>query len=153
MAVKNDELSYNLGETVDRLISVQYFMSGGGSALTRKPVTGVLYEAAREKAGAPLCHLAAKALADNVGRGDTVFITTGLIAPPYMIAEGDGPIANLPRWCGCILASPDPVATDVTIARLLGHDPDRLNFAREGELRGVGARTDIDYVGVPLEDV
>jgi hypothetical protein len=62
--VKNDELSYNLGETVDRLISVQYFMSGGGSALTRKPVTGVLYEAAREKAGAPLCHLAAKALAD-----------------------------------------------------------------------------------------
>jgi D-glutamate cyclase len=91
--VKNDELSYNLGDTVDRLISVQYFMSGGGSALTRKPVTGMLYEAAREKAGAPLCHLAAKALADNVQRGDTVLITTGLIAPPYMIAEGDGPIA------------------------------------------------------------
>jgi hypothetical protein len=91
--VKNDELSYNLGDTVDRLISVQYFMSGGGSALTRKPVTGVLYEPAREKAGAPLCHLAAKALADNVQRGDAVLITTGLIAPPYMIAEGDGPIA------------------------------------------------------------
>lgn len=67
--MKNEELSYNLGDTVDRLISVQYFMSGGGSALTRKPVTGVLYEAAREKAGAPLCHLAAKALADNVERG------------------------------------------------------------------------------------
>ena len=63
--MKNDELSYNLGDTVDRLISVQYFMSGGGSALTQKPVTGVLYEAAREKAGAPLCHLAAKALADK----------------------------------------------------------------------------------------
>ena len=45
--MKNDELSYNLGDAVDRLISVQYFMSGGGSALTRKPVTGVLYEAAR----------------------------------------------------------------------------------------------------------
>ena len=29
--MKNDELSYNLGDTVDRLISVQYFMSGGGS--------------------------------------------------------------------------------------------------------------------------
>jgi hypothetical protein len=91
--VKNEELAYNLGEVVDRLISVQYFMSGGGSALTRKPVTGVLYEAAREKAGAPLSYLAAKALADNVKRGDTVFITTGLVAPPYMIAEGDGPIA------------------------------------------------------------
>ena len=91
--MKNDELSYNLGEVVDRPISVQYFMSGDGSALTRKPVTGVLYEAAREKAGAPLCHLAAKALADKVRRGDTVLITTGLIAPPYMVAEEDGPIA------------------------------------------------------------
>jgi hypothetical protein len=53
----------------------------------------VLYDAAREKAGAPLSYLAAKALADNVKRGETVIITTGLIAPPYMIAEGDGPIA------------------------------------------------------------
>jgi hypothetical protein len=91
--VKHDELSYNLGDAVDRLISVQYSISGGGSALTRKPVTGVLYEAAREKAGAPLCHLAAKALADNVQRGGAVLITTGLIAPSYMTAEGDGPIA------------------------------------------------------------
>jgi hypothetical protein len=66
--VRNDELAFNLGEVVDRLISVQYFMSGGGSALTRKPVTGVLYEAAREKAGAPLSYLAAKALADSVKR-------------------------------------------------------------------------------------
>ncbi|MBI2368132.1 MAG: hypothetical protein HYV01_24425 [Deltaproteobacteria bacterium] len=88
--MKNDELSYNLGDVVDRLISVQYFLSGGGSALTQKPVTGVLYEAAREKAGAPLSYLAARALADSVGRGDTVIITTGLIAPPYMVAEGDG---------------------------------------------------------------
>jgi hypothetical protein len=91
--VRNDELSYNLGEVIDRLISVQYFLSGGGSALTRKPVTGILYEAAREKAGAPLSYLAARALADNVKRGDTVLITTGLIAPPFMVAEGDGPIA------------------------------------------------------------
>lgn len=75
-------------------------------------------------------------------------IVDGLIA-----GEGDGPIANLPRWCGCIIASTDPVATDVTIARLLGHDPDKLNFAKEAELRGLGTRTDIDYVGVPLENV
>ncbi len=91
--MKNEELSYNLGEVIDRLISVQFFMSGGGSALTNKPVTNVLYDAAREKAGAPLAHLAAKALADNVKPGDTVMITTGLVAPPFMIAEGDGPIA------------------------------------------------------------
>jgi len=108
MTMKNDELSYNLGDVVDRLISVQYFLSGGGSALTQKPVTGVLYEAAREKAGAPLSYLAARALADNVTRGDTVIITTGLVAPPYMIAEGDGPIA------AATLARAVDVALDAT---------------------------------------
>jgi len=67
--------------------------------------------------------------------------------------EGDGPIANLPRWCGCIVASPDPVATDVTIARLLGRDWTRLEFAKAAEERGLGVREPIEYVGVPLEQV
>jgi uncharacterized protein (DUF362 family) len=75
------------------------------------------------------------------------------IVDALIAGEGDGPIANLPRWCGCILASTDPVAVDVTIARLLGHDPDLLNFAKEGELRGLGTRTAIEYVGTPLQDV
>lgn len=74
------------------------------------------------------------------------------VADALVCGEGDGPIANLPRWCGCILASADPVATDVTIAKLLGHDPEKLNFCKEAERRGLGTRTDIDYVGVPLED-
>lgn len=83
----------------------------------------------------------------------TVTRPTLCIVDALIAGEGDGPIANLPRWCGCILASTDPVATDVTIARLLGHDPDALNFAREAELRGLGTRTGIEYIGVPLEDV
>ncbi len=75
------------------------------------------------------------------------------VADALVCGEGDGPIANLPRWCGCVLASADPVATDVSICRLLGHDPDKLNFAREAELRGLGTRTEIEYVGTPLEAV
>jgi uncharacterized protein (DUF362 family) len=75
------------------------------------------------------------------------------VVDALIIGEGDGPIANNPRWCGCIIASSDPVATDVTIARLLGHDPDRLTFAKEAELRGLGSRSGIDYVGTPLDDV
>lgn len=78
----------------------------------------------------------------------TLCVTDALIA-----GEGDGPIANLPRWCGCILASTDPVATDVTIARLLGHDWRRLRFAEEAEKRGLGVREPIDYLGVPLDEV
>jgi uncharacterized protein (DUF362 family) len=75
-------------------------------------------------------------------------VTDALIA-----GEGDGPIANLPRWCGCILASTDPVATDVTIARLLGHDWRTLRFAAAAEQRGLGVREPIDYLGMPLEEV
>jgi uncharacterized protein (DUF362 family) len=75
------------------------------------------------------------------------------VVDALVAGEGDGPIANLPRWCGCIIASADPVATDVTIARLLGHDPEELNFAKEAELRGLGTRKEIGYVGTPLEDV
>ena len=75
------------------------------------------------------------------------------VVDALIAGEGDGPIANLPRWCGCIIASTDPVATDVTIARLLGRDWQQLQFAKEAELRGLGVREPIDYVGVRLDQV
>lgn len=76
-----------------------------------------------------------------------------VIVDAIIAGEGDGPIACLPRWCGCVLASTDPVAMDVTIATLLGHDWRELNFAREAEERGLGVRQPIEYFGVPLERV
>src|SRR5437764_693683 len=75
------------------------------------------------------------------------------VADALIVGEGDGPIANLPRWCGCILASIDPVAIDVTIAKLLGHDWRKLKFAEEAEQRGLGRREPIDYVGGDLRQV
>ncbi len=75
------------------------------------------------------------------------------VVDALIAGEGDGPIANLPRWCGCIIASTDPVATDVTVAKLLGHDWRKLRFAEEAEARGLGVREPIDYIGVPLEQV
>jgi uncharacterized protein (DUF362 family) len=75
------------------------------------------------------------------------------VVDALICGEGDGPIANVPRWAGCVIASPDPVATDVTICKMLGHDWEKLNFAKEAEKRGLGTRTEIEYVGVALEDV
>jgi len=75
------------------------------------------------------------------------------VVDALIAGEGDGPIANIPHWCGCILASTDPVATDVTIARLLGRDWTKLEFAKEAESRGLGVREPIEYLGVPLEQV
>ncbi len=75
------------------------------------------------------------------------------VVDALIAGEGDGPIANLPRWCGCVLASTDPVATDVSIARLLGQDWRKLKFAEVAERRGLGERDPVDYVGVPVEEV
>lgn len=75
------------------------------------------------------------------------------VVDALIAGEGDGPIANLPRWCGVIMASTDPVATDVSIARLLGRDWRKLGFAKAAEERGLGLREPIRYVGVPLEHV
>ena len=83
----------------------------------------------------------------------TVSRPTLCVTDALIIGEGDGPIANLPRWCGCILSSTDPVAMDVSIARLLGHDWRKLEFAREAEARGLGKREPIEYVGERIEDV
>ncbi len=75
------------------------------------------------------------------------------VVDALICGEGDGPVADQPHWAGCILASTDPVATDVAICRLLGHDCKKLNFAREAEERGLGVREPIDFVGEKLEDV
>ncbi|MFN7997176.1 MAG: DUF362 domain-containing protein [Bryobacteraceae bacterium] len=75
------------------------------------------------------------------------------VTDALICGEGDGPIANLPRWCGCVLASVDPVAMDVAIATLMGRDWTKLQFAQEAEARGLGSRSPITYVGVPIERV
>jgi uncharacterized protein (DUF362 family) len=76
-----------------------------------------------------------------------------VVVDAIIAGEGDGPIANLPRWCGCVLASTDPVAIDCTICTLLGHDWRKLKYAEEAENRGLGVRQPIEYLGVPLEEV
>lgn len=60
------------------------------------------------------------------------------ITDAVICGEGDGPHANTPHWCGAVLASADPVATDVAVAMLLGHDYRRLCFAQAQIARGLG---------------
>ncbi len=68
--------------------------------------------------------------------------------------EGQGPGSNKPFWWGFILASDDPVAADVTVARLFSLDWENIRVAREAEKMGVGvyhpSKTDIK--GVKFED-
>jgi uncharacterized protein (DUF362 family) len=77
------------------------------------------------------------------------------VVDALIAGEGDGPIANQPHWCGCVLASTDPVATDVSIARLLNQENTKISFkyAAEAERQGLGTRTNIEYVGRRIEEV
>ncbi|MEJ7863146.1 MAG: DUF362 domain-containing protein [Pyrinomonadaceae bacterium] len=77
------------------------------------------------------------------------------VVDALIAGEGDGPIANQPHWCGSILASVDPVATDVSISRLLRQEKSKISFkyAEEGERQGLGTRTNIEYVGKQIEEV
>jgi len=81
-----------LGAVIDRLITVQIYLSGGGSAFSPVPITHLLYDAARKNVGAPLTSLAARALLEKLEPGDRVILSSGFIVPPWMVPEADGPI-------------------------------------------------------------
>ena len=77
-----------------------------------------------------------------------------LVVMDALIAgEGNGPVAVRPRFVGCLLAADDPVAHDVIAAELAGFDGESMRFPRAAAARGVGIgeRSRIDVVGVPLE--
>jgi uncharacterized protein (DUF362 family) len=76
------------------------------------------------------------------------------ICDAIVVGEGDGPLANTPRWCGCVLASADPAALDVTLCRLFSLDSDEHKFAAEAAERGLGTNDPecITVVGDTLEE-
>ena len=88
----NRALCAAAGEVIDRMVTVQYYMSGGGSSFTEKPTVVALYDASRALHDEPLTTTAATLLADRVSPGDFVFIGTGFPVPPVMIPEADGPL-------------------------------------------------------------
>lgn len=104
------ELAKVVGESVDRLISAQVFMSGGAAALTARNITKELYEAARGLQGEPLTYLAARVLLERVSPRRPVLICAGFCDPPSMIDEADGPLgAALLARSLCVALDATPV--------------------------------------------
>lgn len=75
----------NLGSSLDDVASID--PRGYG-------VCKLLYRAAREYTGAPLCLNAAKKLVETIKENDRVFIMTGFVLMPYNKAETDGVIGS-----------------------------------------------------------
>src|SRR5690606_4168151 len=110
------ELCRAVGESADRLVTSQTFMSGGGADPTVRILNLYLYQAACELQGAPLSYLAAKGLLERVKPRDTVVICCGFFDPPSMITEGDGPIGAvmLGRCLAAALGATPVFLTEVT---------------------------------------
>jgi uncharacterized protein (DUF362 family) len=66
--------------------------------------------------------------------------------------EGDGPIKGTPKAAGLLVVSTDPVAADATAARLMGIDPDRVDYLVEARrFLGQGHLEDIEQIGEDVE--
>lgn len=76
----------NLGQSLDDLANLD--PRGYG-------VCKILYQAAREYTGAPLCMNAAMQLINTVNEGDIVYIMTGFVLRPYKKAEMDGIVSTM----------------------------------------------------------
>lgn len=76
----------NLGRSLDDLVNID--PKGYG-------VCKLLYKAASEYTGKPLCLNAAELLCKILKKGDTVYILTGFVLYPYNKAETDGIISSV----------------------------------------------------------
>jgi hypothetical protein len=78
-----------VGDAIDRTVSIEMRF---GSGLPRG-VIQPLFDAARERAGGPMCFQSASALKERVSSGDRVLLITGAGAPPTLPkGETDGPM-------------------------------------------------------------
>jgi uncharacterized protein (DUF362 family) len=67
--------------------------------------------------------------------------------------EGDGPLFGTPVPHGLIAVGRDPVAVDVTCTRLMGFNPDNIDYLRLATWAGVGPRDDIELRGASADSL
>ena len=74
-----------------------------------------------------------------------------VIADGIVAMEGNGPLNGTPRYLGKAVLADDPVAADVTCARLMGFEPHRIDHICEAS-RFIGNSSSvlIDQVGETL---
>lgn len=155
-------LAAAVGESADRLVSTQVFMSGGSAELTTRNITKELYDAARKIHGEPMSYLAAKALIEHAKPRDTVLFCSGFFDPPSMIGEGDGPVgAALLARSLCAMLDITPVfLTEVShmarmeaLARSVGLDFCDLELARLTPFKAVMMPLPVDPARAEREAV
>jgi uncharacterized protein (DUF362 family)/NAD-dependent dihydropyrimidine dehydrogenase PreA subunit len=75
-----------------------------------------------------------------------LYIMDGIVA-----MEGNGPRNGTPRPMHVLLFSTDPVALDASVCRMVNLDSDLVLPVVYGEKFGLGTRSEIEYLGEPVE--
>jgi uncharacterized protein (DUF362 family)/ferredoxin len=75
-----------------------------------------------------------------------LYVVDGIVA-----MEGNGPRGGDPRPMSVLLLSTDPVALDLTVARMMALDPALVGTITFGEAFGLGTASAIDWVGDAVE--
>ena len=88
------------------------------------------------------------------GIANSILDLTATIRPHFAIVdaviamEGDGPIMGRPRPLGFVAMGSDPVAVDATCARVIGLDPDKIEYLQPAaEFLGVVDASRIEHRG------
>ena len=94
------------------------------------------------------------------GVEESILDVAGAVRPSVAIVdgivgmEGNGPINGESKHVGVVIVGNDPVATDVTTARVMGFDPQRFPYLVEaGRFLGVGDPDRIKQMGEDPESV
>lgn len=148
------DLGRQIGELVERLITVQVFMAGGGSVFAQRPIVLELYDAARGQRPDALCYSAAEMLADRLAPGRPVLITTGFFVAPWMAQEADGPIAaaTLARALALAFRAVPIVVTEHVNVPGTVQMCQAAGLAATTVERALAAPHKVAVVGFPLDD-
>src|SRR5206468_11403654 len=92
------------------------------------------------------------------GLSQSILDVAAAVRPRYAIVDGivgmqgNGPISGTPVDAGLLVFGNDPVATDVTAARLMGFDPERISYIAEaGRFLGQSEPGRITQAGEEVE--
>lgn len=126
----------NLGSSLDDLANLD--PRGYG-------VCKLIYKAARNYTGKPLCLNAAEKLCSTLEKGDTVFILTGFVLTPYNKAETDGVISSVLLASALkkifavktVIICPEEVTKAIkALSALTGFEPEIIVFTKDTDEAG-----------------
>jgi uncharacterized protein (DUF362 family) len=142
----------NTALTADLIVSVAKMKTHHwvGATLSMKNLFGLVPGSVY---GWPKNHLHYSGIPESIVALNRIFRRTFAIVDGIVAMEGDGPILGTPKHAGVLVLGSDLVAVDATCCRIMGIDPDRVDYLVEGSRMGHLSPEQIEQRGEPVAAV